>query len=312
MSFPILSTNKVFRRQFAADIDETFSYETYAEMVEYVNLHPMIYPGQRLYCKEMDKIYRLGYEGDDRNVLVIKDDICGKGGGEGTQGEMGPQGPTGPAGPTGPTGPIGEQGPQGDPGEKGPQGDPGEIDVQDMAYTFPGIPQIVNVATALDYIIRNLGTGSGGGSIENLIDNSFIYFGSANENTIVDKEYVLSNFYKATIQFPDPDSTDSIKSKYYYVEVNFSEEDFDNNNYLYIASPYVYGEPTAKDMSSSSLFEGGFEWAYGLEEDVTASFKSLMLPNPSGIIQEFYFKRTDYASTKGGNWLFYFKNSVNN
>ena len=93
----------------------------------------------------------------------------------------------GPTGPTGPTGPIGEQGPQGDPGEKGPQGDTGEIDVQDMAYTFPGIPQIVNVATALDYIIRNLGTGSGGGSIENLIDNSFIYFGSANENTIVDK-----------------------------------------------------------------------------------------------------------------------------
>ena len=195
--------------------------------------------------------------------------------------------------------PTGGVGGEGSVGPTGPTGDTGSIDVKDISYVNSSAPGVFNVSSALDYLFAN---GTGGIDIGSLIDN-YAYWGIA-ETEEVTKEVIINKFYKADILNPDPNATDIVKQKYPYSEVTFGEEKFPKDQYLYFISPYIYGEPTAKDLSNG--FEGGFDLA-----STDIKFKAISLPNSKGLVQEYYLKRTDYPQSVGGNWLFYFKNSQN-
>lgn len=245
MALPLLSTNKQFRRQYSADMDETKDHETYVEMVEYVTSDPMAYAGQFLYCKENDEIYRIGI--DTEGAFIIKP-VCNN-------------------------------------------------DVGSEEYFYEGYPSVSTVKTALDYLFANSLNNSGNNNVS--IDNYCYYGTSVSED--IGKEEILSNFSKIEILPPDPNNEDDLKKNFYHCEIDFGNN-FDVDKYCYFISPYKYKEPEMIDSIRENLGEGGFEW--GL--DNLFDFKYIELPNTSGLIQEYIFKRSDYSNNDGGSWIFYF------
>lgn len=149
----------------------------------------------------------------------------------------------------------------------------------------------------LQNYLNNLNISGGTGEGIKL-DNDIIYYGISDLEEI-DASYITSNFIKLKIN-PDEETL-----------INYDLSNETKKKYLYLATPFILGEPIHGFSTSRFLGNGGLDWR---SKRGNNSYRVIFLPNSKGIMQGYILKRSDWSlCNKNFEVYFYFEGKeVNN
>lgn len=186
-------------------------------------------------------------------------------------------------------------------GDKILEGIGASLIAENVAYTNEDFPALTNLKLAIDYILENLGNGSGHSTAK----TNEVYYGVSTLDGInqeLSKEMIISSFDRKLVEKPNEDSDVDVEREYNHVRLNFGVND--EPKYFYAAVPvYYHGTIKARDLSSM-FGDGWFNWN---QEETSGFLKTITLPNQDGYLQEYILMRSDNMLLDGTNWLFYFK-----